>query len=140
MGELRMHRQLFTSVLSSSTPRDMVEGGFLRSDSPSFVFSAADKAFRSGSSSLAPKLLVSSSTVSSRPNLGLHRVLEDLVPRTHIHEPRRVEKDPAPRTQVQSFPLLRVWWLSIPSRRIGANCGPKQGLRRKVFQNLLPTL
>ena len=55
VGELRMPPQLFTSLVTSSTPGDMVGGGFFKSESPSFAFSAADKALRSGSSSPAPR-------------------------------------------------------------------------------------
>ena len=70
IGVVQMPLQLFTSLVGSSTLGDMVGGGFFRSDSPSFVLSAANKALKSGLSSLAFKTLVSSSMVSSRPYLG----------------------------------------------------------------------
>ena len=70
MGELQMPLQLFASLVSSSTPGDIVGGGFFRSESPDFVLSAADNALKSGSSSPAPRTRDSSSMVSSRPSLG----------------------------------------------------------------------
>ena len=62
-----MPLHLFTSLVSSSAPGDMVWGGFFRSGCPSLASSAADKALSSGSSSLAPKTLVRSSAVSWIP-------------------------------------------------------------------------
>ena len=65
-----MPLQLFTSLISSSTPWDIVGGVFFRSESPNFVLSAGHIALRSGSSSPAPRARDSSSLVSSRPSLG----------------------------------------------------------------------
>ena len=65
-----MRPQLSTSLVSSSTPGDIVVAGFFKSESPSFVLSAADDALRSGSSSPAPRTRESNSMVSSRPSLG----------------------------------------------------------------------
>ena len=48
-GVLRIPLQLFTPRVRSSTPGDMVEGGFFSSDSPSLALSAADSALKSGS-------------------------------------------------------------------------------------------
>ena len=70
VGELRMPLQLFTSLVRSSTPGDIVGGGFFKLQSPDFVLSAADNALRSGSSSPAPRTRDSNSIVSSRPSLG----------------------------------------------------------------------
>ena len=70
MGELRMPLQLFTCLVSSSTPGDKVGGGFYKSKGPSLVLSAADNALRSGPSSPAPRTRESNSMVSSRPSLG----------------------------------------------------------------------
>ena len=64
-----MPRQLFTSLVKGSTPRDMVGSGFFKSESPSFALSA-DGALRSGSSSPAPRTGESSCMVSSRHSLG----------------------------------------------------------------------
>ena len=41
-GELQMPLQLFTSLVSSATPQDMIGVGFLRSESLSCVLSAAE--------------------------------------------------------------------------------------------------
>ena len=46
-GELRMPLQLFTSLVSSYTPADMVAGAFFKSESPNLVLRAADNALRS---------------------------------------------------------------------------------------------
>ena len=70
MREVRMPLQLFPFLVSSSAPRSMVGRGFLRSESPSFVLSAAETALKCGSSSPAPKTLVSNSMISSRPRLA----------------------------------------------------------------------
>ena len=43
-----MPLQLFTSLLKRSTPGDTVGRGFFKSESPSLVLSAADKALRPG--------------------------------------------------------------------------------------------
>ena len=50
IGKLRMPMQPFSSPVKRSTPADMVGGCFLKSDSPSFALSAADRALRSRSS------------------------------------------------------------------------------------------
>ena len=47
-GVLRIPPQLFTPGFRSSTPGDMVKGGFFSSDSPSLALSAADSALKSG--------------------------------------------------------------------------------------------
>ena len=47
--------QMFTSLVSSSTPGDMVGGDFFKFESPSFAFSANDRALQSGSSLPAPR-------------------------------------------------------------------------------------
>ena len=64
-----MPLRLFTSRVKSSTPGDMVGGGFYKSESLSFALNAADSELRSGSSSPAPRMRESSSKVSSRPSL-----------------------------------------------------------------------
>ena len=64
-----MPLQLFTSLVISSTPGDMVGGGYFRSESPNYVLSAADNAGKSGSSSPAPRTRDSNSMVASRLSL-----------------------------------------------------------------------
>ena len=73
IGELRMPLQLFTSLVNSSTPENIVGGGVFKSQSPNLGLSAADNALRSGSSSPAPRTRESKSMVSSRPSLGAAR-------------------------------------------------------------------
>ena len=65
-----MPLQLFTSLVDSLTSGDIVGGGFFKSESPNFVFSAADNALRSGSSSPAPRTRKRKSMDSSRSSLG----------------------------------------------------------------------
>ena len=65
-----MPLQLLTSLCSSSTPGDIVGGGFFKLESPYFILSAADNALRSGSSSPASRTRESNSMVSSRPSLA----------------------------------------------------------------------
>ena len=65
-----MPLQLFTSLVKSSTPVEIVRGGSFKSESLGFALSAAHRALGSRSSSRAPKTPESSSMVSSRPSLG----------------------------------------------------------------------
>ena len=50
-------RQLFTSSVNTSKPRDIVSDGFLKFANASLVLSATDNALRSGNLSLAPQYL-----------------------------------------------------------------------------------
>ena len=61
--KFKVYEIVVPSVISSSTSETMVGGGFFTSDNPIFVFTSADKGLRSKSSSLAPRTLVSNSTV-----------------------------------------------------------------------------
>ena len=71
IGGLRMRCQLFRFLVNSSTLGKIVHGCLLRSANLSSIFSAADRALRSGSCSLAPSTLVRICTVSSKPSLGM---------------------------------------------------------------------
>ena len=55
IGDLRLPLQLCASLVNSSAPEDIVNGGFSKSESPDSVLTAADSALRSGSSSTAPR-------------------------------------------------------------------------------------
>ena len=55
--------QLFTSLVSGSTPGDIVAWGFFKMESPNFLLSAAGNALRSGSLSPAPRTWESISMV-----------------------------------------------------------------------------
>ena len=65
-----MPLQLFTSLVGSLKPGDIVGGSFFRWDSSNFVLSATDNALRCGSSSPASRTRDGNSMVSSRPSLG----------------------------------------------------------------------
>ena len=75
MGVSCIPLQPFTSLVSvkvsGSTLGDIVGGDFFRFASPYSALIAADRALKIESASRAPKTSVKSSTVSSRPSLGI---------------------------------------------------------------------